>query len=82
MNIPHYHTISAIAAELAALYNDAPHLHRIDPFVLAAIETAGCTFNFTTGEVDAPHCRVPVVGSLDSATGQVHWHRAKKGGLQ
>lgn len=68
-----------IAGELAALYNDDPKAHRIDPFALAAIEDAGGTFNFQTGEVsfDTPQRRLPIVGVVDSATGIVHWHNAK-----
>lgn len=73
--------ITRIAAELAALYNDEPHLHRIDPGALAAIEDAGGTYNFETGAVELPpvHCPVLVVsvGVLDSATGIVHWRNAK-----
>ena len=74
------HPTNHLAAELAALYNDEPHLARIDPFALAAIEAAGGTFNFETGEVELPpaRCPVPVVGTLDSATGVVTWHNAKR----
>lgn len=75
-----YANITAISAELTALYNDAPHLARIDPFALAAIEASGCTFNFSTGEVELPpaRCPVPVVGTVNSATGSVRWHTAKR----
>lgn len=74
-----YANIAAISAELTALYSDAPHLARIDPFALAAIEASGCTFNFDTGEVEVP-CRptAPVVGTVDSATGNVRWHSARR----
>ena len=70
-----------ISAELAALYNDDPHAHRIDPAALAAIEDAGCTFDFETGEVHLPPARrtVPVVGVVDSHTGTVRWHNAAEG---
>lgn len=69
--------IVLLAWELLELYREEPHLRRIDPFVLAAIEDAGGTFNFITGEVELPTCAVPAVGVVDSATGTVHWHRAK-----
>jgi len=71
--------IARIAAELLALYNDDPRAHRIDPFALAAIEDAGCTFDFQTGEIHLPaeRCTVPVVGVLDSHTGTVYWHNAR-----
>lgn len=76
---PYYARTAAIAAELAALYNDEPHLHRIDPFALAAIEDAGGTYDFQTGEVHLPaeRCAVPVVGVVDSHTGAVRWHNAR-----
>lgn len=76
---PYFGRTARIAAELAALYNDEPHLHRIDPHALAAIEEAGGTFNFQTGEVELPpaRCAVPVVGTLDSATGAIRWHNAR-----
>ncbi len=71
--------ITALSAELTALYSDAPHLARIDPFALAAIEASGCTFNFDTNEVELPDpCNVPVVGTVNSATGTVRWHTAKR----
>ena len=69
--------ITALSAELTALYNDAPHLHRIDPFTLAAIEASGCTYNFDTGEVETP-TPVSIVGLVESATGTVRWHTAKR----
>ncbi len=73
--------ITALSAELTALYSDEPHLHRIDPFALAAIEASGGTFNFSTGEVELPpaRCPVPVVGVIDSHTGAVRWHNAAAG---
>lgn len=75
----YYGRIGSIAAELTSLYNDEPHLHRIDPFALAAIEDAGGTYDFETGEVHLPteRCTVPVVGVVDSHTGTVRWHNAK-----
>ncbi len=69
--------IIALSAELTALYNDAPHLHRIDPFTLAAIEASGCTYNFNTGEVETP-TPTPIVGLIESATGTIRWHNAKR----
>lgn len=70
--------ITRLSAELSALYNDHPHLHHIDPFTLAAIEESGCTFNFDTGEVELPtDGSIPVVGTIDSSTGQITWSQAK-----
>lgn len=70
--------LARLTAELAALYSDDPTARRIDPAALAAIEDAGCTYNFTTGEVELPGpSSIKIVGVVDSATGAVHWHTAR-----
>lgn len=75
---PHISAASRIAAELAALYIDAPHLRRIDAATLASIEAAGGTFDFETGEVDFPRSPIPIIGTLDSATGHIQFHRGRQ----
>jgi len=66
------------SAILAAQYSDEPHLYRIDPAALEAIEDSGCTYNFETGEVELPDPdNMPVVGSLDRATAVINWYRSQ-----
>lgn len=73
--------LTTLSAELAAIYNDQPDLHRIDAMTLAAIEAKGGTFDFETGKVSYKQptsgifAAIPIVGAIDSATGRITFNR-------